>query len=169
MDRRASTRIADVLDFSDDSDAEEYEAEVRDSMSHLPNMGARASRRSGVVLADTDSRKELRKSLKLKQRSKMALEHAREVASGSQALYGAAAPPPGMGRFSGAGDPAERGSQRGSSRSTSSAGIKPKLNKLSRQQSGSIYEAESSEAIALLREGGVAALAEKRHSQMIQS
>ena len=72
------------------------ESEVRDSISHMPSLPRlRTGRRTATFMVDQESKQSLRKTLKLKQRSQVALEHARAVAAGG-AVFSMSPAPPGM-------------------------------------------------------------------------
>ena len=92
----------------------------------------RSGRRTATFMVDHDSKDQLKRSLRMKQRSQRALEHAKNVVAGDS--FSENAPPPGLGRYSGS-----RDRNRSRTSSTSTSGIKPKLSS-SRAMSTSVQE-----------------------------
>ncbi|KAH8068172.1 hypothetical protein JL720_12263 [Aureococcus anophagefferens] len=122
----------------------------------------RSGRRTATFMVDHDSKDQLKRSLRMKQRSQRALEHAKNVVAGGS--FSENAPPPGLGRYSGSRD---QNRSRSRTSSTSTSGIKPKLSS-SRAMSTSVQEQDSLEAISVLREGGVQALEQRRATAVLQ-
>ncbi|KAK7238923.1 hypothetical protein SO694_00026161 [Aureococcus anophagefferens] len=85
----------------------------------------RSGRRTATFMVDHDSKDQLKRSLRMKQRSQRALEHAKNVVAGGS--FSENAPPPGLGRYSGSRDQnrSRSGPRRGAARAGRRRGAAP--------------------------------------------